>query len=103
VKKATQPNRRHLCDCPARGNLRPGIVRSTPCASVSRNERARHPRQLHPRRVRHDFDGTVKNGGFGKFNHGRGVMPIDKQSSGRDGSGEIEMTVEMLLESRPKD
>jgi hypothetical protein len=26
------------------------------------------------------FDGTVKNGGFGKFNHGRGVMPIDKQA-----------------------
>jgi hypothetical protein len=26
------------------------------------------------------FGGTVKNGGFGKFNHGRGVMPIDKQA-----------------------
>ena len=26
------------------------------------------------------FSGTVKNGGFGKFNHNRGVMPIDKQA-----------------------
>jgi hypothetical protein len=26
------------------------------------------------------FGGTVKNGGFGKFSHNRGVMPIDKQA-----------------------
>jgi hypothetical protein len=26
------------------------------------------------------FSGTVKNGGFGKFNHGPGVMPIEKQA-----------------------
>ena len=26
------------------------------------------------------FGGTVKNGGFGKFTHNRGVMPIDKQA-----------------------
>ena len=26
------------------------------------------------------FSGTVKNGGFGKFNHNRGVMPIDRQA-----------------------
>ena len=26
------------------------------------------------------FAGTVKNGGFGKFNHNREVMPIDKQA-----------------------
>src|SRR6476660_1707910 len=26
------------------------------------------------------FDGTVKNGGFGKLSHNRGVMPIDKQA-----------------------
>jgi hypothetical protein len=47
------------------------------------------------------FSGTVKNGGFGKFNHNRGVMPIDKQAVVRANRDTLYSAVVFDLDAGP--